>query len=186
MRFPARLDRKSNRRTRWRAVTALRSIYRHGAQGRDRTTDTAIFSRMLYQLSYLGTARRRGQGAPVYSQAGPSCPPRFAPGLAWRGHPANACPATQKGRPLPPNPGFGHLPGDRPKTRGIALNRRLRRRPWRLGWRRNSTASGSDRRRGSVRNKTAARPRRPACRRSGRVWPIPWPIPWPTRYRRAG
>ena len=28
-----------------------------GAQGRDRTTDTAIFSRMLYQLSYLGAAR---------------------------------------------------------------------------------------------------------------------------------
>ncbi len=26
----------------------------NGAQGRDRTTDTAIFSRMLYQLSYLG------------------------------------------------------------------------------------------------------------------------------------
>ena len=26
-----------------------------GAQGRNRTTDTAIFSRMLYQLSYLGT-----------------------------------------------------------------------------------------------------------------------------------
>ena len=25
-----------------------------GAQGRIRTTDTAIFSRMLYQLSYLG------------------------------------------------------------------------------------------------------------------------------------
>ncbi len=25
-----------------------------GAQGRNRTTDTAIFSRMLYQLSYLG------------------------------------------------------------------------------------------------------------------------------------
>lgn len=32
-----------------------------GAQGRNRTADTAIFSRMLYQLSYLGrgeTARR--------------------------------------------------------------------------------------------------------------------------------
>ena len=29
----------------------------NGAQGRDRTTDTAIFSRMLYQLSYLGTSR---------------------------------------------------------------------------------------------------------------------------------
>ena len=26
---------------------------RNGAQGRDRTTDTAIFNRMLYQLSYL-------------------------------------------------------------------------------------------------------------------------------------
>jgi hypothetical protein len=36
-----------------------------GAQGRNRTTDTAIFSRMLYQLSYLGTskgARARGAG----------------------------------------------------------------------------------------------------------------------------
>jgi protein-disulfide isomerase-like protein with CxxC motif len=30
----------------------------HGAQGRDRTTDTAIFSRMLYQLSYLGVPRK--------------------------------------------------------------------------------------------------------------------------------
>ena len=29
----------------------------NGAQGRDRTTDTAIFSRMLYQLSYLGVPR---------------------------------------------------------------------------------------------------------------------------------
>jgi hypothetical protein len=29
---------------------------KNGAQGRNRTTDTAIFSRMLYQLSYLGTA----------------------------------------------------------------------------------------------------------------------------------
>ena len=29
-----------------------------GAQGRDRTTDTAIFSRMLYQLSYLGNRER--------------------------------------------------------------------------------------------------------------------------------
>ena len=31
---------------------------RYGAQGRNRTTDTAIFSRMLYQLSYLGIAGR--------------------------------------------------------------------------------------------------------------------------------
>ena len=28
--------------------------FQDGAQGRNRTTDTAIFSRMLYQLSYLG------------------------------------------------------------------------------------------------------------------------------------
>lgn len=37
----------------------------NGAQGRDRTTDTAIFSRMLYQLSYLGTeavVRQAGAG----------------------------------------------------------------------------------------------------------------------------
>ena len=31
-----------------------------GAQGRNRTTDTAIFSRMLYQLSYLGAEPGRG------------------------------------------------------------------------------------------------------------------------------
>lgn len=44
----------------------------NGAQGRDRTTDTAIFSRMLYQLSYLGDAPRgveagfiRGMGGAV-------------------------------------------------------------------------------------------------------------------------
>ena len=30
-----------------------------GAQGRNRTTDTAIFSRMLYQLSYLGSGQCR-------------------------------------------------------------------------------------------------------------------------------
>ena len=30
----------------------------NGAQGRIRTTDTAIFSRMLYQLSYPGMSRR--------------------------------------------------------------------------------------------------------------------------------
>lgn len=34
----------------------------NGAQGRNRTTDTAIFSRMLYQLSYLGVPDERAQG----------------------------------------------------------------------------------------------------------------------------
>jgi hypothetical protein len=33
-----------------------------GAQGRDRTTDTVIFSHVLYQLSYLGI--RIGTGDP--------------------------------------------------------------------------------------------------------------------------
>jgi hypothetical protein len=32
----------------------------NGAQGRNRTTDTVIFSHVLYQLSYLGF---RGRGA---------------------------------------------------------------------------------------------------------------------------
>ncbi len=31
----------------------------NGAQGRNRTTDTAIFNRMLYQLSYLGAETLR-------------------------------------------------------------------------------------------------------------------------------
>jgi hypothetical protein len=31
---------------------------RHGAQGRNRTTDTVIFSHVLYQLSYLGGRRQ--------------------------------------------------------------------------------------------------------------------------------
>ena len=39
---------------------------------------------MLYQLSYPGTARREGQGAPVYSQAGGLCPPGFTVGYARR------------------------------------------------------------------------------------------------------
>jgi hypothetical protein len=34
----------------------------NGAQGRDRTTDTAIFNRMLYQLSYLGAETRLATG----------------------------------------------------------------------------------------------------------------------------
>lgn len=33
---------------------------RNGAQGRDRTADTVIFSHVLYQLSYLGIAAASG------------------------------------------------------------------------------------------------------------------------------
>ena len=34
----------------------IKFFRRNGASGRDRTTDTTIFSRMLYQLSYRGIA----------------------------------------------------------------------------------------------------------------------------------
>jgi hypothetical protein len=40
----------------WRAINSFSVNILYGAQGRNRTTDTAIFSRMLYQLSYLGAA----------------------------------------------------------------------------------------------------------------------------------
>ncbi len=42
----------------------------NGAQGRNRTTDTAIFSRMLYQLSYLGPVRGGRVGAAVAEAGG--------------------------------------------------------------------------------------------------------------------
>ena len=38
-----------------------------GAQGRNRTSDTVIFSHVLYQLSYLGA--RIGRRAPAVRQA---------------------------------------------------------------------------------------------------------------------
>ena len=38
------------------------SIGNDGARGRGRTADTAIFSRMLYQLSYPGTGVARPVG----------------------------------------------------------------------------------------------------------------------------
>ncbi len=65
-----------------------------GAQGRDRTTDTAIFSRMLYQLSYLGIlGRPKGLGErAVYREVGGLCPPSFAFGFAGRGPPSGALP----------------------------------------------------------------------------------------------
>ena len=51
-----------------------------GAQGRDRTTDTVIFSHVLYQLSYLG--------------AGPRVGTRACPGEVVTGSPTRTC-ATQ-------------------------------------------------------------------------------------------
>ncbi len=85
----------------------------NGAQGRNRTTDTAIFSRMLYQLSYLGISQRpkRPVERAVYSGVGRPCPPRFACGFAWRGHPmpqakrARQSPTGVDGRPASPRSG---------------------------------------------------------------------------------
>ena len=37
-------------------------MHEGGAQGRNRTTDTVIFSHVLYQLSYLGSCERPGSG----------------------------------------------------------------------------------------------------------------------------
>jgi hypothetical protein len=50
---------------------------RSGASGRDRTTDTAIFSRMLYQLSYRGirAAKKTAvSGAPPIGKGKAACP----------------------------------------------------------------------------------------------------------------
>jgi hypothetical protein len=69
-------------------------VQENGAQGRDRTTDTAIFSRMLYQLSYLGMSRGNNPSErAVYSEVGRLCPPRFAFRFARRG-PASALPPS--------------------------------------------------------------------------------------------
>ena len=40
-----------------------------GAQGRSRTADTRIFSPLLYQLSYLGKRRNRGETRTIVDRA---------------------------------------------------------------------------------------------------------------------
>jgi hypothetical protein len=55
-----------------------------GAQGRNRTTDTVIFSHVLYQLSYLGSRRRRNAGAAeTYGHIG--VPGALCPAPAYSG-----------------------------------------------------------------------------------------------------
>src|SRR5262245_31983009 len=44
-----------------------------GAQGRNRTTDTVIFSHVLYQLSYLGDLRTARRAA-LYRGSSAGCP----------------------------------------------------------------------------------------------------------------
>lgn len=60
----------------WNIGIALNSVSRgereDGAQGRNRTTDTAIFNRMLYQLSYLGIVGISGKRG-LYRGSIPAC-----------------------------------------------------------------------------------------------------------------
>ena len=112
----------------------------HGAQGRDRTTDTAIFSRMLYQLSYLGVpaTEQQPEGAAVYSQAGPLCPPRFAAaGRLVRFRREKAAPdhTKRRGRPHKPLKNRRNLPKRlTPPRRPHPSCRELRMRPIASDW----------------------------------------------------
>jgi hypothetical protein len=45
---------KRQTRAQQKRCKSLSGKGKNGAQSRDRTSDTAIFNRMLYQLSYLG------------------------------------------------------------------------------------------------------------------------------------
>src|SRR5262249_19068014 len=68
----------------------------NGAQGRNRTTDTVIFSHVLYQLSYLGAGPAENSGAVESGRYRGSVRP--CPGsLAGGGTP---CPAGRNVRPL--------------------------------------------------------------------------------------
>src|SRR5262245_53816431 len=62
----------------WTVLGLLGSV--GGAQGRNRTTDTMIFSHVLYQLSYLGAGpARAGRSAKRgrYKGSNPHCPERL-------------------------------------------------------------------------------------------------------------
>ena len=61
-----------------------------GAQGRNRTTDTAIFSRMLYQLSYLGAGAPRRCGCGFIGTAGRVVQSDFSPRALARRSPLRA------------------------------------------------------------------------------------------------
>ncbi len=53
-----------------KAIQKKGDFMSNGAQGRNRTTDTAIFSRMLYQLSYLGVLWRGASEGAAKQEAG--------------------------------------------------------------------------------------------------------------------
>src|SRR5271166_2466886 len=57
-------------------LRTLDQIISCGAQGRNRTTDTVIFSHVLYQLSYLGL--EASQRPRAYRRRAAACPARGA------------------------------------------------------------------------------------------------------------
>src|SRR3954452_21865510 len=72
-------------------VGCLKDERKNGAQGRNRTSDTGIFSPLLYRLSYLGPSccREVLYGPAAYRETHPGCPERAAdlsprPGRARR------------------------------------------------------------------------------------------------------
>ena len=64
-------------------LSHFRSMLDHrrgGAEGQDPTGDTAIFSRVLYRLSYLGPMGSPRWAAPVGARQDTTGPPRDATG----------------------------------------------------------------------------------------------------------
>ena len=95
-----------------RGAGAKKMLWRreNGAQGRNRTTDTAIFSRMLYQLSYLGPGLS-GAGWPAPSGGGrltlAACPHqarRRCPQASSGGTGSSASPSRPGTAYWPPKP----------------------------------------------------------------------------------
>ena len=74
----------------------VKALSGNGAQEWNRTTDTAIFSRMLYQLSYLGPAERRLLAHP--SILIKRCAPPCAHASAGSSASSNAGPGCDTGR----------------------------------------------------------------------------------------
>ena len=72
---------------------------KNGAQGRNRTTDTVIFSHVLYQLSYLGASAASGSGGYKGARARLSSPASRAGAAYSSEEAAIRSPASSTGGP---------------------------------------------------------------------------------------
>jgi hypothetical protein len=76
------------RLTKLRVAVKMPVVVESGAQGRNRTADTVIFSHVLYQLSYLGSrdaaSRPSKRRAPYLPLSSLSTPPGSAGGPEMR------------------------------------------------------------------------------------------------------